>query len=331
MRVVVFGAGAWGSAIARHAALRHEVLIWARDPELADAIAREHRNARYLPGQFLGAGLLATADLAQACTFAGTDGLFLVATPMAALRNVLEQIRVHAAAVPTPLFWLCKGLELPSGLLAHELATPLLGARPAGVLSGPSFAQEVAAGLPFALVAASPAEVARERMVAALHHEAGRIYVSEDLIGVELAGALKNVIAIAAGACDGLGLGLNARAALLTRGLAEITRLGVLLGANPSTFLGLAGLGDLILTCTGDLSRNRRVGLGLAQGHSLEGILATLGHVAEGVGTTAAVYRLAARHSVEMPIVAAVHSVLFDRVPVRTAVSTLLAREPGPE
>jgi glycerol-3-phosphate dehydrogenase (NAD(P)+) len=325
MRVAVLGGGAWGTAVAKHISRRHPSLLWARDPALVAHLQVQGENTRYLPGHPLD-GLSLTADLAEAIVFAGSDGLVLLASPMSALRPMLSQLAQRGPA-ETPVYWLCKGVERETSLLAHQVAEQVFVGQAVGVLSGPSFAEEVAQGLPFALVAASADRSAQARVVAALHHGACRVYTSEDVVGVELAGAVKNVIAIAAGACDGLALGLNARAALITRGLAEMTRLGLALGASAGTFVGLAGIGDLMLTCTGDLSRNRRVGLALAQGHSLENAVAALGHVAEGVKTTVAVRELARRHAIEMPIVEAVYAVLFEKISVRDVVEALLARE----
>ena len=325
MRVAVLGGGAWGTAVAKHVSRRHPCLLWARDSVLVADLQSQGENARYLPGYAL-ERLEVTANLTEAVRFAGADGLILLASPMSALRSMLSQIA--PLRVPEiPVYWLCKGVERETGLLAHQVAAQVFVHQPVGVLSGPSFAQEVAQGLPFALVAASADRPGQARVVAALHHGACRVYTSEDLVGVELAGAVKNVIAIAAGSCDGLALGLNARAALITRGLAEMTRLGLALGASAETFVGLAGIGDLMLTCTGDLSRNRRIGLALAQGQSLEDALAALGHVAEGVKTTVAVRELARRHAIDMPIVDAVHAVLFEKISVRAVVEALLARE----
>ncbi|MEK9775362.1 MAG: NAD(P)H-dependent glycerol-3-phosphate dehydrogenase, partial [Quisquiliibacterium sp.] len=227
--------------------------------------------------------------------------------------------------------WLCKGMERDSGLLPHQIVHQLLGSVRCGVLSGPSFAQEVAAGLPVALAAASAHPEVCDLAIAAFHHGAARIYGSDDVIGVEVGGALKNVIAIAAGICDGLELGQNARAALITRGLAEIARFGVALGARAETFTGLAGLGDLVLTCTGDLSRNRRVGLGLAAGQSLDQIVGDLGHVAEGVACAQAVGARASELGLELPIVDAVLTVLAGRGSPHEALQALLSREPRRE
>jgi glycerol-3-phosphate dehydrogenase (NAD(P)+) len=313
-RVAVLGAGAWGTAIASVLAARLQVTLWARDAAQADAIARTRRNERYLPRIELPAGVAVTADLGAA---ASAD-LILAATPVAGLREV-------AARVPATsnLIWLCKGFEEASGMLPHQIVRqPRCGA-----LSGPSFAEEVARGLPCALTLASrDAGFAREA-AAIVHGGRMRVYYSADLIGVEIGGAVKNVMAIAAGISDGLGLGHNARAALITRGLAEITRLGVAMGGAPETFMGLAGAGDLILTATGDLSRNRRVGLQLAQGRSLDQILKDLGHVAEGVYSAREVGKLAKARGVEMPVTDAVNAVLQATLSPKAAVEQLLARD----
>lgn len=321
MRVTVLGAGAWGTALAISAAARNEVTLWARNPRQVAAMAAARCNARYLPGAPWPEALAVTADLQQALAQAA-HGLLIVATPMAALRSML-------AGLPpaSRVLWLCKGFEAETGLLGHQLAAQVLPGARVGVLSGPSFAQEVAAGLPTALVAASADAALADMAVAAFHGGALRVYTSNDPVGVEVGGAVKNVLAIATGIADGLGLGLNARAALITRGLAEMTRLGVALGAQPATFMGLAGLGDLVLTATGDLSRNRKVGLLLAEGRSLPEILATLGHVAEGVLTAATVVQRAQALDVEMPLAGAVHAVLSGQITAAEAVSGLMLRD----
>lgn len=334
MQLSVLGAGAWGTAIAQHAAARHRVRLWARHRPQVEAINRSRRNEPALPGVVLHDRVSATDDLVLAIAAGPPADLIVVATSVAGLRPVLKAVDMvqRAGRAAVPLLWLCKGIEDQSELLPHQVARATLADTAAcGVLSGPSFAQEVVAGLPVALTVASVSASARERAVDAFHHGAMRIYSSEDLIGVELAGALKNVMAIAAGISDGLQLGLNARAALISRGLSEIARLGQVLGARNETFMGLTGVGDLVLTCTGDLSRNRRVGLGLAQGQPLPAILAQLGHVAEGVACARAALRLGTRHGVELPIVAAVCAVLDGALPAREAVTALLAREPRSE
>ena len=322
-RVAVLGAGAWGTAIASVLAARLEVTLWARDPAQADLIARTRRNERYLRGIELPAAVKVSSDLSES---ARAD-LVLAATPVAGLREVLQKLKRDSSVV-----WLCKGFEEGTGLLPHQIAEQTLGAGArCGALSGPSFAEEVARGLPCALtLAARDAEFAREA-AAIVHGGRMRVYYSADLVGVEIGGAVKNVMAIAAGISDGLGLGYNARAALITRGLAEIARLGAALGGTLETFMGLAGAGDLILTATGDLSRNRRVGLQLAQGLPLQKIVDDLGHVAEGVYSAKEVARLAAAKKVDMPVTDAVNAVLQGRLTPKAAVEQLLARDPKKE
>jgi glycerol-3-phosphate dehydrogenase (NAD(P)+) len=305
------------------AAARHEVLLWARDGAQAEALARERVNARYLPEVALPAALRITADHGAALAFAGGgDGLLVLATPMAALRERLAALPAGQGAL-----WLCKGFEQGSGALGHEIAAQVRPAEAAGVLSGPSFALEVAQGRPTALVAASASAALRQRAVSAFHGDALRVYSSDDPVGVEVGGAVKNVLAIATGIADGLQLGLNARAALITHGLAEMTRLGLALGARADTFMGLSGLGDLVLTATGELSRNRRVGLLLAQGLALPDVLARLGHVAEGVYSAATVAQRAQALGVEMPLTHAVVAVLQGRLSPPQALQQLMARE----
>jgi len=321
MKIAILGAGAWGTALAVAAAARHEVCLWARDAAQAAAMTRERCNRRYLDGIALPAALAVTADLGAALAHAA-PGLTIVATPMAGLRETL-------AALPDArgVFWLAKGFEAPGGALGHEIAHEVRPGIACGVLSGPSFALEVARGQPTALVAASEDAALAALAVQALHCDAMRVYTSNDLIGVEVGGAVKNVLAIAVGALDGLQLGLNARAALITRGLAEMTRLGVALGARAETFMGLSGLGDLVLTATGDLSRNRRVGLLLAAGRPLGEALGALGHVAEGVSTAPVVLARARALGVEMPITQCVADALEGRATVAQAVHRLMARE----
>lgn len=268
-KITVLGAGAWGTAVAIAIAARHDVLLWGRNAEQMAATAAARENTTYLPGQPLPDALRVTADFDAALAHvegAGPDEapLLIAACPVAGLRPLLEQLK--GRAIPN-VVWLCKGFEYGTGLLPHQVVREVLGdAVPGAALSGPSFAQEVARGLPCALAVASTSKALRDSVVATVHGGNLRVYACDDVIGVEVGGAVKNVLAIATGTCDGLGLGLNARAALITRGLAEITRLGTALGGQAGTFMGLTGMGDLILTCTGDLSRNRRVGLALAQG-----------------------------------------------------------------
>jgi len=330
-KITVLGAGAWGTAVAIALASRHEVLLWGRNRQQMAEMDAARDNLAYLKGFPLPANLQVSADFDAALAHvieAPADNLplLILACPVAGLRPLLEQLR--GRAIPN-VVWLCKGFEAGSGLLPHQVVAQVLGdSVPGAALSGPSFAQEVARSLPCALTVASASRELRERVVAAAHGDNLRVYSCDDLIGVEVGGAVKNVMAIATGTADGLGLGLNARAALITRGLAEITRLGVALGAQPGTFMGLSGMGDLILTCTGDLSRNRRVGLALAQGKALDTIVTELGHVAEGVPCSKAVRELARRMEVDMPITEAVAGVLFDGVDAAQMAARLLARDP---
>ncbi len=322
-KLAIIGAGAWGTALAAAWASQHAVTLWARDPVAVAAMRDARVNTRYLPDCPLPAALAFSADLDAA--LAGAE-LVVVAVPSGALRPALSAL-ARRAPLP-PLIWVSKGFEPGSRKLPHQLVAELLpGHAGSGVLSGPSFAQEVARGCPTALTLASHDDTLARGLAGALSNHRLRIYAHDDVVGVELGGALKNVMAIAAGICDGLALGHNARAALITRGLAEMTRLGIGLGGRFETFMGLSGLGDLILTTTGDLSRNRQVGLRLAHGQALDAILAELGHVAEGVTTAPEVAALAAEMGVDMPITRAVCQILFDGAPPAQAVDALLNRE----
>jgi glycerol-3-phosphate dehydrogenase (NAD(P)+) len=331
MKLTVLGAGAWGTALAVNACARHDVCLWARDARQAGQMALLRRNAQYLDDVALPSQLRLTGDFDDAVAHAGSDGLIVIATPMAGLAETLVRLPAGASGV----LWLCKGFQESTGLLGHEVARAVAPQLRVGVLSGPSFALEVARGQPTALVAASADASLPDEAVAALHSDNLRIYTSNDPVGVEVGGAVKNVLAIATGIADGLpsnlgglvGLGLNARAALITRGLAEMTRLGVALGARQETFMGLSGLGDLVLTATGDLSRNRKVGLLLAQGLPLPQILRELGHVAEGVRSAAMVLRRATDSGVDMPITAAVVDVLEGRITAAQALEQLMGRQ----
>ncbi len=329
--IAILGAGAWGTALAIHLARARPapaVRLWARDTAEAQALGSARENLRYLPGFPLPPAIAVGAALPEMLCGAS---LVLVATPIGALLEVAAAAR---RLVSAPLFWLGKGFvaaaQAPGVTLAHQVLGPAWPT-PVGVVSGPSFAAEVARGLPTAVtVAATDARLA-ETVAQRLRGETFRAYVSDDLIGVEVGGAVKNVLAIAAGASDGLGFGDNARAALITRGLAETGRLSAALGGKRETLMGLAGLGDLVLTCTGDLSRNRRVGLALAHGQPLAAILRELGHVAEGVAAARDVRVLCRALGVEMPICEAVFRVLYESQEPRRAVAALLAREHGPE
>jgi glycerol-3-phosphate dehydrogenase (NAD(P)+) len=330
MNITILGAGAWGTARALTLAARHDVLLWGRNAAAMARIAAQRENTDYLPGFPFPVPLAAGSDLQQALAHVASPGsLLIVATSVAGLRPLALQLK--SFTLPN-LVWLCKGFEEGTRLLPHQVLREVLGdAVPGAALSGPSFAQEVARGLPCALTVASDDAKLCERVVAALHGGSMRVYSTDDLTGVEVGGAVKNIMAIATGIVDGLGLGLNARAALITRGLVEISRLGIALGGRPETFMGLTGMGDLILTCTGELSRNRRVGLGLAAGKPLDVIVAELGHVAEGVRCAQAVRELAVASGVKMPIAAAVAGVLFGGDTPQEMVAELLAREPQPE
>jgi len=322
MRIAILGAGAWGSALAIALARTHAITLWTRDPRHREAL-EQRRESAYLDGFTLPASVTVRADADAAASDAE---LVLVATSTAGMRPTLE--RISAVRSDLALLWACKGFDPESGRLPHAIVSETLPrCRRAGALSGPSFALEVARGLPVALTIASLDAEFAAATAAALNRAPVRIYSSTDLIGVELGGALKNVMAIAAGISDGLGLGANARAALITRGLAEMARLGVRMGGSPETFMGLTGLGDLVLTATGDLSRNRTVGVRLAAGTPLATILAELGHVAEGVHSARSALALAAKHGVEMPITEAVCAVLFEGLAPMRAVEGLLARE----
>ncbi len=336
MKIIVLGGGAWGTALAISAALNplasHEVTLWLRDGAQADALILQRENRRYLPGCRIPPAVRVSAQSCEGLiSLVAPFDLVIVASPMAGLRGLL----LHLKSCRVPVAWLCKGFEQSigkaSGLLGHEVQAQIAPHIRAGVLSGPSFAQEVAHGQPTALVAASVHSEVRDALVAGFHSPTMRVYANEDVIGVEVGGAVKNVLAIATGLCDGLQLGLNARAALITRGLAEMTRLGLALGARSETFMGLSGLGDLVLTATGDLSRNRRVGQALAMGNTLEQAVQTLGHVAEGVVCARTVVQRAHTLGVDMPISRCVVDLLDGAMRPTDAVAKLMGRDPGSE
>jgi glycerol-3-phosphate dehydrogenase (NAD(P)+) len=327
VKLAVLGAGAWGTALAASFARQHEVRLWSRDSGHATGLSESRLNERYLPGIPLPDSVQVTSNLRSALE---TSELVVLVTSTSGMAPVLQAIA--EGGLMRPLLWACKGFEASSGRLPHQIADSVMDADiPRGPLSGPSFALEVAQGKPTALTLASNHSDFAATTAAKLNSNTLRVYSSTDLIGVELGGALKNVIAIAAGVSDGLELGNNARAALITRGLSEITRLGTALGGRPDTFMGLTGIGDLLLTATGDLSRNRRVGKELAAGSSLEKILADLGHVAEGVNSARAALALARSVKCEMPITEAVCGLLFEGLPPALAVQQLMARDPKPE
>jgi glycerol-3-phosphate dehydrogenase (NAD(P)+) len=326
MKLAVLGAGAWGTALALTFVRFNPVTLWVWDPAEAAALQRNRENRRFLPGHPFPPTLEVVAQIDAAVR--GAD-LALIATPVHGFRSTLRSLREVGLAVP--VVWACKGLEAGTGKLMHQVVAEEMGDVACAALSGPSFAKEVAQGLPTAVTLASRDLDFARHWVGVLNSPRLRIYANDDVIGVEVGAAVKNILAIAAGISDGLGFGLNARAALLTRGLAEIARLGLALGGRQHTFMGLAGMGDVVLTCTGDLSRNRRVGLALAKGQPLDGILAELGQTAEGVNTARAVARLADEISVDMPITHAVNGILFDGLPAARAVEQLLSRDPKVE
>ena len=323
-QVAVVGADAWGTALADLLARNgHSVAIWAHEPDVAASITSEHENRRFLAGVSLSPQVRATTDLGAAL---GDASLIVLATPSHVLRSI---VRAGAASL-TRGATICvasKGIEAGSLELMSEVVAGEAPGHPIVALSGPSFAAEVAAQQPTAVVAASDDDTASELVQEALSNTHFRVYTHHDMIGVELGGSLKNVMAVAAGIVEGVGLGFNSRAALITRGLAEMIRLGNALGAMPATFAGLAGLGDLVLTCTGSLSRNRAIGVSIGAGATLAEAQAGKETVAEGVTTTRSAHALAAREDVEMPIVATVHRILFDGHPARLAVNELMTRE----
>jgi len=325
LRVAVLGAGSWGTAlaalIARHG---HQVVLWGRDAAGVAAIDGEHRNPRYLPGIALPESLRATTDMAA--SLAGAD-LVLVVVPSHAFAETLQALAPHRPAA-AGVAWASKGFEPGSGRFLHEVAAEVLGEDvPLAVVTGPSFAKEVALGLPTALTVHSDQPTFAETVAGVLHGPSFRAYTGDDMLGAELGGAMKNVLAVATGVADGMDLGLNARAGLITRGLNEMLRLNRALGGEPETLMGLAGLGDLVLTCTGDLSRNRRLGLALGRGQPIDEAIKAIGQVVESLQTADEVMRLARRHDVELPIAEAVFAVLHGEITPAEGLAQLMARE----
>jgi glycerol-3-phosphate dehydrogenase (NAD(P)+) len=322
--MTVIGAGSWGTALAIQCARAgHPTRLWGRDAALLDAMQRARRNERYLPDAEFPSSLDAVADLSQALRGARDA---LIAVPSNAFRDVLTEIGPHLGD-ETRLSWASKGFERHSGLLPHQVAAQVLGDRPGAVLSGPTFAREVGAGLPTAMTVASRDQNFAKELALRLSGPKFRAYTQSDIVGVEVGGAVKNVIAIGSGIADGMGFGANTRVALITRGLAEMTRLGLALGAQRETFMGLAALGDLVLTCTDDQSRNRRLGLALGRGSSLEDAERAIRQVVEGVTAARAVRLVAEREGVDMPICVEVHRVMHESRPVRDALQSLMSRE----
>lgn len=324
MRCAVIGAGAWGTALADVLARNgHDVAVWAYEPDVVASVNARHENRRFLAGAALHPALRATSSFYDALS--GTT-LVCVATPSQHLRAIMRQT-VGSLPGSVTVAVASKGIERGTLALMSDVVSAEVPGRPVVALSGPSFAAEVVARQPTAIVAASEDHVAAELVQEAFSNRTLRIYTADDIIGVELGGSLKNVMAVATGICEGAGFGFNSRAALITRGLAEMTRLGTAIGAKPATFAGLAGIGDLVLTCTGSLSRNRAVGLAVGGGATLDEALAGKETVAEGVATTKSALALAEREEVEMPIVSMVHRVLFDGLPAHQGVVELMARE----
>ena len=326
-RIAVIGGGSWGTALAgRLAANGNDTVLWAYEPELVAEINARRTNSLYLPGINLHPTLACTGDLEEAVR---GRSIVLLVTPVQVMRGVLKQLAPYIAS-DAIIANASKGIELETLQTVSQICGELLGDAALAryvALSGPTFAREVAQELPSLIVAASRNAAASGRVQAAFSCPCLRVYTNSDVIGVELGGAVKNVIAIAAGICDGLGFGHNARAALITRGLAEMNRLGQAMGAQKATFAGLAGMGDLVLTCTGDLSRNRTVGFKLGQGMQLTDILAEMRMVAEGVKSAASVYQLSRKLGAEMPIVEKTYQILHENKPARQAVIELMARD----
>lgn len=328
-RIAIFGAGSWGTALALLLSGNgHSVLLWGHLEDHMRVLAEDRCNRRYLPGVAFPDSLATTGELAAAAIFAD---LWLLVVPSHAFRALLETL-LPLRCPTTRIAWATKGLELDSGLPLHAVVGEVLGvATPAAVLSGPTFAGEVAAGQPTAITVASQSADFAAELAALLHNPRFRPYTSTDIIGVELGGSIKNVLAIAAGVADGLGYGANARAALITRGLAEMMRLGMTLGGRPDTLMGLSGVGDLILTCTDNQSRNRRFGLGLGQGLSRDTVIQSIGQEIEGIPTTRIVHELARRHDLDMPITEQTYRILYEGLTPAEAVTNLLLRDPKPE
>ena len=324
MKITVIGAGSWGTALALHFASHgNEVALWTRNPEQVRTLQAERENKRGLPGFPFPESLTVYADLGDALK---DSGLVLVVTSVAGLRSSAELLKQYNAG-HLPILAACKGFEQDTGLLTFQVLKEVLpDNKKIGVLSGPSFAQELAKQLPCAVVLASENQEWVEELVPQLNTSVMRLYGSTDVIGVAVGGAVKNVMAIATGLSDGLEYGLNARAALVTRGLAEITRLASAMGAQPKTMMGLAGIGDLILTCTGALSRNRRVGLGLAEGKELHQVLVEIGHVSEGVSTIEEVFNTACKYQIDMPITQTLLQLIRKEMTPQQVVERLMER-----
>ena len=327
--VAVLGAGSWGTALAiQFARAGHPTRLWSRSAADVASLRAARENTRYLPGAKLPAGIELHADLAASVQGAVA---IIIAVPSHSLRSLLTQLK-PLLAPDARLAWATKGFELDTGKLPHQVARDVLGDHyPVAVLSGPTFAKEVGAGLPTAMTIASASSEYAHQLAKSLHASNFRAYTSTDIVGVEVGGAVKNVLAVGAGLSDGLGFGANTRIALITRGLSEVVRLGVALGAQPETFMGLAGLGDLVLTCTDNQSRNRRFGLALAAGKSVPDALAEIGQVVEGYTAARAVHSVALREKIDMPIVGGIYRILYENAPAKDVVKDLMTRPIRPE
>lgn len=328
-KIALLGAGSWGTALAILAARNGcQVLLWGHNPDHVAQLAHDRENKRYLSGLAFPKNLTVTSDLAEVAAF---SDLLLVCTPSHAFKDILVQLKPHLTR-EVSIAWATKGFNPDDGSLLHEVVAELFGeTTPAAILSGPTFAREVAANLPTAITIASTQTNFAHQLATMLHGGCFRTYTSSDVIGVEVGGAVKNVLAIAAGIADGLGFGANTRAALITRGLTEIMRLGVKLGGKPDTFMGLAGLGDLLLTCTDNQSRNRRFGLALGLGKDRKDAIAEIGQEIEGISAAKETYLLARKYNIDMPITEQTYKVLYEGLAPLTAVQNLLAREQKPE
>jgi glycerol-3-phosphate dehydrogenase (NAD(P)+) len=325
-KISVLGAGSWGTALAILIAKNgFKVLLWGHDESHIDDLAKERKNQRYLPGQTLPDGISVSPDLKKAAEF---SNLILLAVPSHAFKRTLVDLKPHVNVNEIKIAWATKGFNPENGALLHQVVAEVFSAdTPAAILSGPTFAGEVVSNFPTAITVASSKMEFANQIAEILHSDRFRPYTSTDIIGVEVGGAVKNVLAIAAGVADGLGFGANTRAALITRGLNEIMRLGVCLGGKRETFMGLAGLGDLVLTCTDNQSRNRRFGLALGQGKRMGEIIREIGQEIEGIGTAKETYLLAKRYKIEMPIIEQTYKVLYENLNPLSAVKNLLARE----
>jgi len=328
-KIAILGAGSWGTALAILAARNGcQVLLWGHNSEHVAVLSRDRQNKRYLPGLGFPENLIITADLSEAAAF---SNLLLVCVPSHAFKATLIQIKPYLSP-EVQIAWASKGFNPDDGCLLHEIAVDLFSAQtPTAILSGPTFASEVAADLPTAITIASSQPEFANQLADILHSSRFRTYTSTDMIGVEVGGAVKNVLAIAAGIADGLGFGANTRAALITRGLNEIIRLGIKLGGKQETFMGLAGLGDLVLTCTDNQSRNRRLGLALGQGQDKVTAMQEIAQEVEGVAAAKETFLLAKKHGIDMPITEQTYKVLYENLAPLTAVQNLLTREQKPE